>query len=237
MPKTDLAAIEAQLAEKAATLKQQIAPPQGRKVSIDRDGNLVLPGDYNLGPEAKFVVVDFCSANKYYPGAYDPQNVVPPVCFAFGDVIAEMRPEDEAPEPQSDLCKSCDHNQWGSSGRGKACKNTRELAVVLAEELDDPDNEPELYHLSVSPSSIKYFDAFVSKADALYNGHPIKAIVTVQVKPKANFFEVHFVAPEPNPHLARVFPLMEQAPDLIARTPDLTNYKPTRQQVRPAARR
>lgn len=238
MPKTDLAALNQQLAERAANFNKTVAQSEGRRISIDqKTGNLIAPGDIVLGEEARIVVVDFCTSNKYYPGAYDPGNIVPPVCFAFGDVIDEMVPEEEAPEPQNEDCKTCPHNQWGSNGRGKACKNARELAVVLADELEDPDYEPELYHISVSPSSIKHFDQAAKRAFQLFDGMPIKAIFTLKAVQVKNYYEMHFSSPEANPHLERVLPLLEQSPGLIARTPDLSNYTPTRQQGRPGGRR
>lgn len=228
MARTSLANIEQQLAQKAADFNKTVQQPQGRRIQLDqKTGNFIAPGDVNLGTEVRLIVVDFCSANRYYPGKYDPNNVVPPVCFAFGDIIDDMAPEAEAPEPQHENCKKCPHNQWGSNGNGKACKNTRELAVVLADELEDPDYEPELFHISVAPSSIKHFDRCAIDINGLFNGPPIKAIVTMKSKTVKNWVESDFVAPEANPYLERVFDLMEQAPDIIARTPDLTNYKPS----------
>lgn len=229
MSRANLAKIEAELAERAKDFQRTVQTPQGRKIAIDpKTGNIVAPGDIILGTEVRLVVVDYCSANRFYPGAYDPNNIVPPVCFAFDRVIDDMAPEEEAPEPQHENCKKCPHNQWGSNGRGKACKNTRELAVVLADELEDPDYEPELFHVTISPSSIKHFDAAVVQTNSLFNGHIIKAIVTMRSVPVKNYFEAKFSDYEANPHLERVYPLMEEAPDLIAKTPDLTNYTPTK---------
>lgn len=229
MARTSLATIEAQLAEKAKDFNKTVQQPQGRRIQLDqKTGNFIAPGDVNLGTELKIIVVDFCSANRYYPGKYDPSNVVPPVCWAFGDVINEMEPEEAAPEKQSELCMKCPHNQWGSAGNGKACKNTRELAVVLADELDDPDYEPELFHISVAPSSIKHFDRAATEVYNLFNGPPIKAVITLKSKTVKNWVETDFVGIEANKHLERVFDLMEQAPALIARDPDMTNYKPSR---------
>lgn len=236
MARTSLANIEQQLAAKAADFNKTVQQSQGRRIQLDqKTGNFIAPGDVNLGTEVRVVVVDFCSANRFYPGQYDPGNVVPPVCWAFGDVIDEMQPEEAAPEKQSELCKKCPHNEWGSSGRGKACKNTRELAVVLADELEDPDYEPELFHVSVAPSSIKHFDRAAIEINSLFNGPPIKGIMTMKAKTVKNWVESDFVDVNANPHLERVFDLMEEAPDLIARDPDMTNYKPSRQQT-PARR-
>lgn len=228
MARADLAKIEQQLAERAKDFQKTVQAPTGRKIIIDsKTGNIMAPGDVNLGTEVKIIVVDYCSANRFYPGQYDPSNIVPPVCFSFGREIGEMVPEEEAPEPQHENCKKCPHNQWGSAGRGKACKNTRELAIVLADELEDPDYEPELFHFSVSPASIKHFDNAAIQVNNLLEGHVIKAVMTLRSVPVKNYFEAQFSNITANPDLTRVFHLMDDAPELIARTPDLTNYKPT----------
>lgn len=228
MSRANLAKIEEQLAERAKDFQKTVQAPQGRKIVIDnKTGNIIAPGDINLGQEVRLIVVDFCSANRFYPGKYDPSNVVPPVCFSFDRVIDDMAPEEEAPEPQHENCKKCPHNQWGSNGRGKACKNTRELAVVLADELEDPDYEPELFHVSIAPASIKHFDAAVTQIHNLFDSHIIKAIVTMRATPVKDYFEAKFSNFVANPYLERVFDLMDEAPDLIAKTPDLTNYTPT----------
>lgn len=239
MAKTDLAQIEKQLAEENASVRGMIGQPDGRKIYISEDGNFMAPGGLNLGNELNIIVADFCTAHRYYPEKFNKNAIVPPVCFAFGDVIADMVPEPEAPEPQNEACATCWANEWKSAGGGsnaKACKNSRELAVVLADDLDDEEMEPELFSMSVSPSSIKSFDAFVAVASRLFNGPPIKAIVTVRAVKVENYWVTQFATPSPNPHLARVFPLRgAESEALIARTPDLTNYVPSAQQ-KPAAR-
>lgn len=233
MAKTDLATIEKQLAEEAGTVRGMIGAPEGRKIYIhDETGNFTAPGGLNLGNELRVIVVDFCTAHRYYPEAFNRNAIKPPVCFAFGDVIAEMAPEEEAPEKQADLCKDCWANEWKSAGiagsNAKACKNTRELAIVLADDLEDEELEAEMFSLTVSPSSIASFDSMINVALRLFNGPPIKAIVTIRAVKVANYWTIQFSAPEPNPYLARVFDLRgAESEALIARIPDLSNYTPT----------
>ncbi len=227
----DLATIDQELAERAAAVSKQVGQPDSKKITVDRNGNFTGAGGLILGNEITVCVVDFCSANDYYTAAYDPNSPKPPVCFARGREIADMYPEAESPEPQSESCHICPHNQFGSRGNGKACKNTRNLAVVLADELEglSEGEIPELHLLSVPPTALKSFDAFALQVARLYNGPPIKALVTIKIVQQGNYNTLQFTVPEPNPHYAAAFPLMEAAEAIIGRLPDLSNYVPTRQ--------
>lgn len=241
MAKTDLAKIDAELAEKAKALKQQLGAPETKKITIDQQGNFIAPGGANLGNELNICVVDFCSKNTFYDRPFVPGNPAAPACIAIGRELADMYPEEESPVKQNDICASCPQNQWGSSGvgNGKACKNTRELAITLIDELEDPDAEPELMLLSLAPTSIKGFDSAAMQAARLYNGPPIKAIFTITTSQpaNANYWVVNWSQPEANKYLPRVYPHMEAAEDLISRLPDMSNYEPpSAKQTRAPAR-
>lgn len=228
MAKTDLARIEADLAERAKTLQQQVGGPDTRRITVDqKNGNLLGPGGLNLGDEQRIIVIDFCTVNRYFDAPYDSNNPTPPACMAVGDIIADMRPEDGVPAPQADLCRDCWANKWESDakGKGKACKNSRDLAIVLADELEDPDYEPELYVVSCSPTSIKSYDAAAIKAQQLFNGPPIKAIMTMKVMAVENYYNLSFGQLDSNPFLERVYGLLEDSPVLLGALPDFTKYK------------
>lgn len=233
-PRQDLATIEAELAAEAARTAEYVGQPDVKKITVDRDGNFVAAGGEKLGSEITVCVVDYCSANDYYTSQWDPNNPKPPVCFARGRVIAEMVPEEEAPEKQSEACAPCPHNQFGSRGNGKACKNTRNLAVVLAEDIEKlaDGDRPDMHLISVSPTALTSFDAMVKQCARLYNGPPIKALVTLKAVSKGTYTTLQFGDTEPNPYFAEVFPLRDAAVDIIGRTPNLDNYVPT-----PKARR
>ena len=231
MAKTDLAKIDADLAERAKRIKEQIGSSDSRRLTVDqKEGAFIGPGGLNMGDELKVVVVDFCTYKRYYDRTYNQANPMPPACVAIGDVLSEMTPEEGVPAPQSDLCKDCWANQWESgNGRGKACKDARELAVVLADELEDDEIEPEMYVLSCSPTSIKSFDAAAAKIYQIYNGTPIKAVMTMRVKATDNFYNVQFGDIEPNQHLVKVYPLLQKTADLLGRLPDFSTYEPPKQ--------
>ena len=239
-PRQDVAVIDAELAKQAENVSKFIGQPTTKKISIDRDGNFVAPGGLNLGNEITICVVDFCSANDLYTAAYDANNPAPPVCFARGREIADMYPEESSPEPQSDQCgvpgkaNCCPHNEWGSGGGNrKACKNTRNLAVVLADDLDLDVEEPEMYLLSVPPSALNSFDAFVLQCARMFNSGPIKAVTTVKAVQQGTYNTLQFSMPEANPDYAKLWDLRADAEKLIENLPNLSNYKPTPPQRRP----
>lgn len=228
MAKTDLARIDADLAERAKSVQQQIGSPESKRITVDQKaGQLMGPGGLGLGDEQKVIVVDFATVNRYYDRPFDQNSPQPPACYAVGDIILDMVPEEGVPARQSDLCRTCWANQWESDakGKGKACKNSRDLAVVLVDELEDPDVEPALYVVSCSPTSIKSFDAAAAKALQLFGSTPIKAMMMMRVKATANYFNLSFGDLETNPYLERVYPLLEDTADLLGRLPDFSKYE------------
>lgn len=234
MSRTDIAAIEAEMAAKAATVSSQIGQSESRKITVDQQtGTLVGPGGLDLGEEQRVIVIDFGSVNKYYDRKYDANNPAPPACMAVGDVLSEMSPDENVPARQSDLCATCWANKWESDpggGRGKACKNTRELVIVLADDLEDMDTDIEdieMYVVTCSPTSIKAFDATASRIAKTMARPPIGAVMTMRVKATANYYNLTFTDVEVNPYLERVWPLHADgiAADMIGVQPDFTNYE------------
>lgn len=230
----DLKTIDETLAQEAANVSKYVGQPSTKKISLDRDGNFVAPGGLALGNEIAVCIVDFCSANDYYTAAYDANNPAPPVCFARGREIEDMIPEESAPEPQNAQCGipnrpgCCPQNEWGSGGGNrKNCKNTRNLAVVLADDLDLDVEKPELYLMSVPPSALSSFDAMVVQCARMFNSGPIKAIVTVKAIQQGTYTTLQFSMPEINPHYAELFELREAALPIIENLPNLANYRPT----------
>lgn len=232
MAKTDIARIEADLAERAKSISKQIGSPDSKRITVDqKDGTLLGPGGVSLGDEMRVIVVDFCTVNRYYDRNYDAANPQPPACYAIGDIILDMAPEPESPAVQSDLCRTCWANEWNSDpggGRGKACKNSRDLVIVNADELEDPEAEPEMFIVSCSPTSIKSFDAAAAMILRLFNGTPIKAVMTMKVKATANYYNLQFGDIEANPYLERVYPLLADTADLLNKLPDFSTYEEPR---------
>jgi len=75
------------------------------------------------------------------------------LCFSTDSVEPTTM---EGTTPQSQFCKSCPKNKYGSGkGRGKMCKNVISVHILL-------DNESIPFTFYVSPTSIKEYENYVS---------------------------------------------------------------------------
>lgn len=122
----------------------------------------------SLEEPMRVVMVDYGYENALYEGKYDPENPTSPVCFALAKTIDEMAPHETSPKPQSDNCKSCPHNQFGTadSGRGKACKNSIRVAVLsTATKKFDADfvEKSDAALIKLPPTSTKHFRGYLKK--------------------------------------------------------------------------
>jgi hypothetical protein len=135
-------------AEVAAAMEKN-AGGGGQWFSI-RGGILTFNGAPLPGNEMVAVVVDSILENAYFEGEFDPDNPQPPVCFAFGrddDGMAPHQTVFDADQAQNQTCKGCEKNVFGSAerGKGKACKNTRRLALLAAGSIELPKREITLF--------------------------------------------------------------------------------------------
>lgn len=174
----------AKLAGQSATLTD--SGGGGRFFSI-RAGVLQFDDAPLPGNQMCVIIGSWCLENVYYDTAFDPDNLAPPVCFAFckdDEDKDEMGPnpehlKDEPFEMQSSVCEDCPQNEWGSAskGKGKACSNRRRLACLPAgtytsagrnggyelEVFDDAEHfaSCDAAYLKVPVMSGKPFDAYV----------------------------------------------------------------------------
>jgi hypothetical protein len=141
--------------------------------------------DGETGETLMCVIVDFASANNYYADAFDADKPAPPTCFAVNKNPSLMVPDPASSDVQAESCTKCPKNQFESGvGKSKACKNTRLLAVMQEGAVE----EGAIWLLSVPPSSIKYFDAYVSTTlKSRNNITPICALTEIYMD-KANDF-------------------------------------------------
>lgn len=147
---------EARMAADAERLARQDRGSEGVFLST-RAGQLALGEEPLPGNQVACIVVDSVLENAYYPQAYDPNNKLPPICYAYtrGEP-SEMYPHLESMSKAQDYfmpqnmaddgqggviiggCAGCPMAEWGSAmrsgkpGRGKACKNTVRLALLPA---------------------------------------------------------------------------------------------------------
>ena len=127
--------------------------------------------DGAIGESLTVVIVDFASANNHYPEAFDADNPTPPNCFSVGKNPKLLKPDTASSEPQAETCEVCPKNLFESGvGKSKACKNTRVLAVMQ----ENPVEDSPIWLLSVPPASIKFFDTYI--ATTLRGRHNITSI-------------------------------------------------------------
>jgi hypothetical protein len=241
--KQDLALIDQQLeAEAAADMKMAISRPTGNRIKAREDKKFQFP-DGRLEDAINVIPVDFITYHRWYRKAYVEGETSPPVCFAFGKAINDLSPhnhkdakgETVAPEPQADACMPCPWNQWEShrsGGKGKDCQQRREVAVILEEDLEDP-NAP-LYLLSISPTGVKSFDMAVSAATMQF-GAPIKAVMHVTLNPTTKYATMVFSDLAANPGYAMHVQRRAEARNLLEVLPDLSKYVPTPARPNPRA--
>ena len=155
--------------------------------------------------------------NIYYEGEYDSDNIQGPTCFAFGRNESEMAPHEvvqEAGTAVHDNCEDCPNNEWGSAekGKGKACRNTRRIAMIPAGKFDKDgeyimEENPEHYadaevaYMKLPVTSVKGYAAFVKSIDATL-GRPPHCVMTRVA-----------VVPDTKTQFKVVFELLEKAPD------------------------
>ena len=149
-------------------------------------------GEKTLPDPLEVIVVAEALQHVWYEEAYDPENPVPPSCFAVGAVSADdpegrktLHAYPTSPNIQGGAndhdCGTCPLNQFGSAevGRGKACANNRVLAIVMADDpaLTDPKRELRYATMTLSPTALSAWGKFVKGIDREYK-RPPEGIVT-----------------------------------------------------------
>ena len=163
-------------AEKAKTAAAVETLGAGNRFSI-KGGKLSFKNVEVPGNAVNVIIVASVFDNEYREGAYDPDVFESPVCFAFGTEEEGMAPHKDAHKPCSKTCAECPYNEFGSAsvGKGKACRQARNLCVVSAdaESLEDA----ELAIISVPPTSLKAWKGYVHQLNNTLQ-RPAMSVVT-----------------------------------------------------------
>ena len=131
----------------------------------------------------------------YYASGYEEGSNAKPTCYSNDG----KGPAADATEPQSSACATCPHNAWGSrvsenGSKGKACSDSRRLAVAPVGELDYP------MLLRVPAGTLKELVEYAKMLDRRKVGY--QAVVTkvafdhTVAHQKFTFKAVRFVTPE-----------------------------------------
>lgn len=193
--------LPAELADELAELKGTVNVPTGGRIKPTRSGDFLVPGYGEVESPIPVVIVDFSSRNEYYPNDWDPKNIQPPLCAAVGRGSNDDLVADEGGQIQADNCAECPFNQWETAkqGRGKACNNTK-LVAVLPAGIDINAVKPEkMLTVSVSSSGIKGFDALITQFATKMRNVPRAFQVEMATKPAGSGWTVTFSDPQPLP--------------------------------------
>ena len=184
-PGTAMAKWDEELAKRAsqaaATAK---SVSSGHKTISTKSGTFGIDGA-NVGQELDCVILGFTLENAYYTDNYDPDNMSIPVCFAFGEDSKTMAPiPEDVQELQSDACKGCPMNDFGTAdtGRGKACKNQAKLLLIADTDLEDIESA-EARVLKVPVTSVKNLMGYIKNLEDKFRRPPLAMITKITLKP------------------------------------------------------
>lgn len=224
-----------QLAREASEIAKRIAAPTGDRIRFNSNRSLITP-DGNEGEMLEVVVVDFISTNLFYDGPFDRDSPQPPSCFAIGNEPSMLIPSQNSPVPQSTSCAACPNNQFGSApnGKGKACKNTRLVAVIPVTALDDPSIEAPIWIMSVPPTSLKSFDSYVHTLSAKHKTIPLGVVTEITLDQSVTFAAPRFnvVRPLTGDEIGVFMPRREEAAQRLVTEPDVSQYTPPKPTAR-----
>lgn len=208
-----------ELAKYAEQSAKQEAHVGGGKFFGLKAGQLTYDGEPVVGNRMACVIVDSILENVYYEGDYEPDTPQTPTCYAFGRDEATMTPHQKVWDKgnqqcgASKLCQGCQWNEYGTAnkGKGKACRNTRRLAIIPAGSFDkkgelsliedvDHFESTQLAFMKLPVTSTKAFAAYVKQVAAVLKRPPFAMITEVSVVPDPKSqFKVQFEAMGPAP--------------------------------------
>jgi hypothetical protein len=219
-----------QLAKEAAEISKRIATPSGDRIRLNGNRSITTP-DGNDGEALEVVIVDFVSSNLFYEGQFDRDNPQPPGCFAIGPEPSLLVPSPNSPNKQADTCSVCANNQFGSAGKGKACKNTRLLAVMP---LSMDGDSPPIWIMSVPPTSMKAFDAYVTTLASKHKTIPIGVVTEISLDQGVTFAAPRFrvVRPLQGEEFQTYMERREEANTRLTAEPDVSQYQPVNMPAR-----
>lgn len=152
-----------------------------------KGGRLSYAGAEIPGNKMNVIVLDHILEYTYYEGRYDPDNPQPPAAYAFGRDEETLRWHEDSISPYAgELCKDSDINQWGSAeqGRGKACKNSRRLALITEGDLENVE-AAEIVMLKIPVTSVKGWAGYVRQIADQLKKPPYGVLTEVSLVPDA----------------------------------------------------
>ena len=172
-------------AERMAADAKQVAETETSSlntISI-KNGVLKVNGDPVPNSSMDVIIVGHVTERRYYKGAFDSDNIVNPDCYAKSVNGTNMVPAENVPNPEHTDCDNCPMNQFktAANGKGKACKESRKLAVIPA---DGDLATAELGLMSIPITSvIKFWGPYVKMLSAAHARPPWAVVSSIKASP------------------------------------------------------
>lgn len=196
-----------ELAADAKAIAATEKPSGGNFVSF-KGGKITYKGQEIPGGAVDVIVLDHIMENHLFDGDFDPNRPASPICYAFGREDSEMHSHEDSANPQDKAagcagCTGCPANEWGSGrGKGKACKNVRRLACIMAEDLGDLA-AAEVFYMKIPVTSVKAWGGYVNALNAQLGRPPYAAITRVVCEKTETAFALRFeYVPETDERIA-----------------------------------
>lgn len=158
---------------------QQIKIPAGGSLQFE------IPTEDPDNPEysrtLEGVILCHHPANAYWPETEDDEGNenTPPQCQSLDGKFGHGSP--------GGLCASCGYNKFGTRGRGKACKNMHMIYLLC-------DGQIIPFLLLLPPTSIRFFNEFVSRVFMMRRRRVCSALVQIGLKKMNNGKDDYSVA-------------------------------------------
>lgn len=187
MAANPIASLQATIEKELAMLREEAPPPASSRISIPQGTKTFKFPEGNQSPDPfSAIILDSRRVNTYYETMFNPNDRKPPACWAIGSGLRSMVPQ--GAKKQCENCVNCPMNQFGSKGKGKACKNTVRLALVPV----GATLETTPWTLTVSPTGLKAYDAYINSLTSTHGKIPLQVITEVSFDPKQAYATLLF---------------------------------------------
>ena len=208
--------------DEIAGLKDRLRAATGDKIKISNKQFKLPTGD--VLDFLDVVIVDFIYYNAYYESAYTEGVIVPPNCFALSFEPKGMVPSAESPDCQDQGCDGCWANEFGSSGKGKACQNRVLMAVLPT----DATMDTPFTILDISPTAVKGFSSYVRSVAVGLARPPYGVVTHIECNPAMKHDVAVFSDPvsiEDGDFIAMLQARRNEARERLATEPDVSALK------------
>jgi hypothetical protein len=197
----------------------------GNNIGI-RGGEFKFQGA-DLGDTMNVVIVAHAFRNEYYDTPFDRDNPTPPACFAIAERQDGMAPSDKSPKKQSEVCADCWANEWASAerGKGKACGNRRQLALIHGDDVESDD--PTIAGLRLPPTTMANFSQYVKKLSEGMSVPSWAVLTKISFDDDEDHEKLKFELVEPLPEelLGSMLGHHKTGMKMVLEPPDVSGYK------------